>query len=422
MLLAKALRKVVRIGTIDVVGSDGRRETIIASASPEVRIRLTRRTTEFKLLIAPNFFLGETYMNGELIIERGDLRDLLGILLQSIDDNAQPTFFDKCRRVLAPVMDALFQIGSRRRAARHVQSHYDRSEKLFESFLDPARQYSCAYFPSISRSSDAPVETIAEAQLAKMQHIAVKMMLGHPVRAPEPRAKTRVLDIGSGWGGLADFLCRVYPDVHVTGITLSQNQLRYSQERRLARAEFHLRDYRDEDGKYDRIVSVGMLEHVGRDHYDEYFSKVEELLKEDGVALVHTIARRGTPQPVNVWIRRRIFPGGYLPSMSELSASIERTGLWILDCENLRIHYAKTLRCWHERLLALRDQLDAQFFRMWEFYLVACEMGFLHQGLTVYQLVLGKHPDSVPLTRDFMFEEERRLRALTADALAGKAA
>jgi cyclopropane-fatty-acyl-phospholipid synthase len=412
MLLATLLRRIVRTGTIVVIAANGRSEAIVASASPCVTIRLTRRTTALKLALAPNFFLGESYMRGELLIEQGDLRALLGILLQSIDDNAQPTIFDKLRGLLSPLFDRLLRIGTIRRARPHVQSHYDRSEKLFESFLDPARQYSCAYFPSIVRADDTPLESIAEAQIAKMRHIAAKLRLMPAGNRPGPAisAPCRLLDIGSGWGGLAEFLCSTYPNLHVTGITLSENQCRFSQDRQLTRAEFHLRDYRQEQGPYDRVVSVGMLEHVGCGRYDEYFSKVNAILKEDGVALVHTIARRGVPQPINIWMRRRIFPGAYLPSLSQLAAALERTGLWILDCENLRIHYAKTLRCWHERLLAIKDQFDEQFYRMWEFYLVACEMGFLYQGLTVYQLLLGKHPDAAPLTRDFMHEEEQRLQ------------
>jgi cyclopropane-fatty-acyl-phospholipid synthase len=423
MLLAKLLRRYLRQGTIVVLAPNNRSEVITATDEPRVTIRLARRFTALKLAAAPNFFLGETYMTGELVIEQGELRDLLGMLLQSIDDNAQPTFFDKFRTLVAPLLDYLFLIGNSRKAIRHVQSHYDRSEKLFEAFLDPNRQYSCAYFRSVAKSTDAPVETIATAQIAKMEHIAAKLRLqSRSAPRPDASAQLRVLDIGSGWGGLAEYLCRSYPNLHITGITLSENQCRYSREKRLPAAEFHLRDYRDEKGTYDRIVSVGMFEHVGRAHFDAYFSQIENLLKEDGVALLHTIARRGTPQPINVWIRRRIFPGAYLPSLSQLAAAIERTGLWILDCENLRIHYALTLRCWHERLIAIKDQLDERFYRMWEFYLVSCEMGFLHQGLTVYQLLLAKKPDSAPLTRDFMYEEERRLRDVIADSAAGKAA
>jgi cyclopropane-fatty-acyl-phospholipid synthase len=423
MLLAKLLRRYLRRGTIVVMAPNNRSEVVAATDEPKVTIRLTRRLTALKLVAAPNFFLGETYMTGELVIEEGSLRDLLSMLLQSIDDNAQPTLFDKLRARIVPLLDYLFLIGNSRKAIRHVQSHYDRSEKLFEAFLDPNRQYSCAYFPSVSKSTDKPVETIAAAQIAKMEHIAAKLRLqSRAGPAADASTQMRVLDIGSGWGGLAEFLCRSYPNLQITGITLSENQCRYSRDKRLPRAEFHLRDYRDEKGTYDRIVSVGMFEHVGLAHFDEYFSQIENLLKQDGIALVHTIGRRGTPAPVNIWIRRRNFPGAYLPSLSQLAAAIERTGLWILDCESLRIHYALTLRCWHERLIAIKDQLDEQFFRMWEFYLVCCELGFLHQGLTVYQLLLAKKPDTAPLTRDFMYEEERRLQDLIADSAAGKAA
>jgi cyclopropane-fatty-acyl-phospholipid synthase len=423
MLLAKLLRRYLRHGTIVVIGPNNRSEVFAATDQPRVTIRLTRRLTALKIAAVPNFYLPETYMTGELIIEQGELRTLLSMLLQSIDDNAQPTLFDKFRTLISPLVDYFFRIGNSRKAVRHVQSHYDRSEKLFEAFLDPNRLYSCAYFRSVSKSTDAPVESIAAAQIAKMEHIAAKLTLqSRSAPAADAGAQMRILDIGSGWGGLAEYLCRSYPNLHVTGITLSENQCRYSQEKRLPRTEFHLRDYRDERGTYDRIVSVGMFEHVGRAHFETYFSQIENLLKQDGIALVHTIARRGAPQPVNIWIRRRIFPGACLPSLSQLAAAIERTGLWILDCENLRIHYALTLRCWHERLIAIKDQLDERFYRMWEFYLVSSELGFLHQGLTVYQLLLAKKPDAAPLTRDFMYEEERRLQDLIADSAAEKAA
>jgi cyclopropane-fatty-acyl-phospholipid synthase len=420
MLFTKLLRKVVRTGTIVVIGPDGRTETVAVSEAPRVVIRITRRSTALTLVLAPNFYLGESYMRGELLIEQGDLRELLGILLQSIGDTVQPTLFDKLRAAFSPLLDYLLRIGARGKAAGHVQAHYDRSEALFGAFLDPTRQYSCAYFPSIGEAADTPRETLEEAQIAKMRHIAAKLRI--PARAAENAPPLRLLDIGSGWGGLAEFLCALYSGLHVTGITLSENQCRLSQGKALSRAEFHLRDYRQEQGEYDRIVSVGMLEHVGRAHYRAYFAKVSALLADDGVALVHTIGRRGMPTPINIWIRRRIFPGAYLPSLSQLAEAIERTGLWVLDCENLRIHYAKTLRAWHQRLLAIRDELDQEFFRMWEFYLVACEMGFLHQGLTVYQLLLGKHPDALPLTRDFIHDEEQRLNGGMTDSAVGKAA
>ncbi len=404
MLFGSLLRRIVKTGTIVLIGPDGVSDCVAASPSPRVVVRIKSRKYLAKLFVAPSFFLAEGYVNGDLEIEEGDLRQMLAVLMSGVPDGDFPIFFDKLRQATSSVIDWMVKVGTIDRARRDVQFHYDLSNEFFGLFLDPAMQYSCAYF-------ETGKETIAEAQVAKMRHIAAKLAL---------RPGQKVLDIGCGWGGLAAFLSANYDRVHVTGVTLSKNQLAYAQEnRRSAQLDFRLQDYRLVSGPFDRIVSVGMLEHVGKDHYGEYFAKVRDLLADDGVALIHTIGRRGPPSPINAWVRRRIFPGAYLPSLSHLAAATERTGLWILDCENLRLHYAKTLYRWHAALHSHRREVEAQFgqqfFRAWEFYLLSCEAGFLYSGISVFQLLLGKAQDAVPLTRDFMFEEERALKKRSMD-------
>jgi cyclopropane-fatty-acyl-phospholipid synthase len=280
-----------------------------------------------------------------------------------------------------------------------VAHHYDINGAIYDLFLDRDRQYSCAYF--------TPGATLDEAQLAKKRHLAAKLSLapGH-----------RVLDIGSGWGGLGLYLAKI-GHCDVTGVTLSSEQLRISRERAqregLARAvRFEFKDYRKVEGRFDRIVSVGMFEHVGVNHYATYFRKVRELLADDGVALIHTIGRSEPPTATNPFIAKYIFPGGYIPALSEVAAAVERSGLVLTDLEVLRLHYAETLRAWRERFLANWDKaagiLDETFCRMWEFYLAGSETAFRYQGLVVFQLQLAKRIDALPTTRDYMLGDEHR--------------
>jgi cyclopropane-fatty-acyl-phospholipid synthase len=287
------------------------------------------------------------------------------------------------------------------KAQRNVAHHYDLSDDLYDLFLDPERQYSCAYYAS-------PEDSLDEAQMRKMRHIAAKLCL---VKGQ------KLLDIGSGWGGLGLFLAR-QSGVNVTGVTLSVEQQTYAEARAARegiseRARFVLRDYREEPGHYDRIVSVGMLEHVGARHYGEYFGKVAALLEKDGVAMIHTIGRVSGPSAPNPWFRKYIFPGGYIPALSEIAPAIEKSGLVISDLEVLRLHYAETLKAWRARFMARRDEVmalyDERFCRMWEFYLAACEAGFRHNGLVVFQLQLAHNADAVPLTRDYLAAAETAL-------------
>jgi cyclopropane-fatty-acyl-phospholipid synthase len=296
------------------------------------------------------------------------------------------------------------------RARRNVAHHYDLSDTLYELFLDADRQYSCAYFA-------APDQTIEQAQANKKRHIAAKLLL-----APGQH----VLDIGCGWGGLALYLAKEC-GVSVTGLTLSTEQLRVAERRAAAaglsdRVRFELRDYRETNGRYDRIVSVGMFEHVGVVHYPEFFGKVKELLADDGVALLHSIGRQDGPASTNPWLRKYIFPGGYSPAMSEVVPVVERSGLWITDIEILRLHYAETLRAWRTRFNANRERIralyDERFCRMWEFYLAGSEMAFRHQGHLNFQMQFAKKIDAVPLTRDYMVDWERSHRASAAERAA----
>ncbi|WP_338143052.1 cyclopropane-fatty-acyl-phospholipid synthase family protein [Silicimonas algicola] len=280
------------------------------------------------------------------------------------------------------------------RAKRNVAHHYDLSGELYDLFLDEDKQYSCAYFSE-------PAMSLAAAQAAKKQHVAKKLLL---------KPDMKVLDIGSGWGGLGLTLARDY-GARVLGITLSEEQLAVARSRAKAegledRVEFRLADYRDVSGEFDRIVSVGMFEHVGVPHYKDYFRRVRDLLAPDGVALIHTIGRSRPPGATSPWIEKYIFPGGNIPSLSEMVSATEKAGLWYTDVEIWRIHYAETLRHWFERFTANRDRVldiyDERFFRMWQFYLAAAEMAFRHGRQAVFQLQLAKEQTAVPLTRSYM--------------------
>lgn len=405
MLASLLFKRVVSHGTLTMIDAKGRSHRFGDGSKPHSTVRLTDPSLHWKLLIHPSLHIGEAYTNGTLIVEEGTLKDFFEILLVSqmrMEGNASSEFVRHAKSLIYR-RDVINRIG---RARKNVQHHYDLSAKLYDQFLDSDRQYSCAYFRD-------GTEDIERAQLAKKQHIAAKLLL-------EPGM--HVLDIGCGWGGLALYLARNF-DVKVTGITLSDEQLALARLRAdkagLAdRAEFKLLDYRQEEGAFDRIVSVGMFEHVGLPHYQEYFRHVQRLLKQDGVALIHTIGRQTMPTPINEWVRRYIFPGAYLPSLSQLAPVYEHFDLWLTDFENLRLHYAKTLNAWNERFQENRrevaDIYDEKFCRMWEFYLQSCEQGFRYSGITVFQMQLAKSIDAVPLTRDYIYETEREL--IAADA------
>jgi cyclopropane-fatty-acyl-phospholipid synthase len=350
-------------------------------------------------------------MDGTLTVEEGSLYDFIDVLTANdaaLDESLPMRLMTAGKRLVRRI----YQYNPVPRSRRNVAHHYDLSDQLYELFLDHDRQYSCAYFRSANDDIDA-------AQQNKRRHIAAKLLL---------RPGTRVLDIGSGWGGLALYLAGEC-GADVTGLTLSEEQLKVANRRAAAagladRVRFHLRDYREESGRYDRIVSVGMFEHVGVNQYPVFFRKLRELLTPDGVALLHAIGRMDGPGSTNPWLRKYIFPGGYSPALSEVVPHAERARLWITDIEILRLHYAETLRAWRGRFEHNRDRIralyDERFCRMWEMYLVGCELAFRRGGHLVFQMQLAKAVETVPLTRDYMLDWERA-RSLR-EAASGRAA
>jgi cyclopropane-fatty-acyl-phospholipid synthase len=398
MLLAALLRHMVRRGTFRVIDAEGRVQEFSGAPGPTVTMRLHDRAIARELFFNGRLKLGEAFMDGRLTVEDGSIYDLLDFLTYNMS-LAPPHQIMRIGDRIGRILRNFQQYNPLTRARENVAHHYDLSDTLYSLFLDNDRQYSCAYFAS-------PKDTLEDAQSNKKRHLASKLLL---------LPGQRVLDIGCGWGGLAIYLAQQC-DVEVTGITLSVEQLRVA-ERRAAeaglsdRVHFELTDYRQLTGQYDRIVSVGMFEHVGVVHYPSFFERVREILADEGVALIHSIGRADGPGYTNPWIRKYIFPGGYSPAISEVVPVVERTGLWITDIEVLRLHYAETLRIWRARFLANRDRVralyDERFCRMWEFYLAGCEVAFRHQGHINFQMQIAKRVDTVPLTRDYMFDWER---------------
>jgi cyclopropane-fatty-acyl-phospholipid synthase len=394
MLLAHLFERLITIGRLHLVDAAGRTHVFAGTAAgPEVAIRLSDPALHKKLVLRPRLYLPEAYMDGALTIEEGSLYDLIDLLaanLEALPDGA-------LARLLGGLITPLrrfHQYNPVMRARRNAAHHYDLSDQLYALFLDQDRQYSCAYFRD-------PENDIDTAQLDKRRHIAAKLLL---------RPGHKVLDIGSGWGGLALYLAAEC-GVEVTGLTLSAEQHKAAMRRAAAaglaeRVRFHLRDYRDETGDYDRIVSVGMFEHVGVNHYGAFFAKLKALLKPDGVALLHAIGRMDGPGTTNPWIRKYIFPGGYCPALSEVVPVVERTRLWITDIEILRLHYALTLRAWRRRFAENRERVramyDERFCRMWEMYLVGSEIAFRRGNHLVFQMQIAKAVDTVPLMRDYI--------------------
>jgi cyclopropane-fatty-acyl-phospholipid synthase len=399
MLASHLLKHLIQVGTLRVVDANGKTHEFKGADGPSCTIRLHDRALHSKLFFNPELHVGEAYMDGTLTIEDGTLYgflELCGVNMKHFVRHPMT----RVGHGLGRVFRLLHQYNPVGRAQRNVAHHYDLSGELYDLFLDEDRQYSCAYF----RSGN---DTLESAQDNKKRHIAAKLLL-------QPDQK--ILDIGSGWGGLALYLAQVERGSEVTGVTLSTEQHARSTQRAQdqgldQRVHFHLRDYRDQTGQFDRIVSVGMFEHVGAAHYGEFFAKLKDLLSDDGVALLHSIGRMEPPGSTNPWIRKYIFPGGYTPALSEVIRAVEKVGLWITDVAVMRLHYAETLREWRRRFTDNRDKVrdiyDERFCRMWEFYLAGCEISFRYMDQMVFQMQLTKRQDAAPLVRDYVSEWER---------------
>ncbi len=402
-VLRTVLQSFFRQGMLRVATAHGTTFMLGDGTGTPIAVRFMTPAAQRAMLLDPELALGETYMNGTLVIEQGSITELLALAL-SQDHSGKPPRWGRLRWLLRYLGRRLAQFNARTRSRRNVAHHYDLDGRLYSLFLDADRQYSCAYF-------EHPDQSLDDAQLAKRRHVTAKLLV-----TPD----ARVLDIGSGWGGLGLYLAEL-AGARVTGVTLSKEQLALStqraEEKGLAdRVEFRLQDYRDINEHFDRIVSVGMFEHVGVGFYDVFFRKAAELLADDGVMLLHSIGRSEGPGITNPWIAKYIFPGGYIPALSEVLPAVERSGFLVTDIEILRLHYAETLKNWRERFLAHREEVerlyDARFVRMWEFYLASSEMTFREQGMMVFQLQLTKRQDVVPITRDYIGPEESRLRSL----------
>ena len=394
-MLHSMLSRFVRLGRLRVTEPGKTPRTYGDDSGPEVALRVGKGWAT-RIALNPDMALGEAYMEGGLILEQGSLWDLCELIGRNFVDGPRP---GPLKRALNRTRRTLQQWNDRRSSRRNVAHHYDLSHELYRRFLDQDMQYSCAYFAR-------PDMTLEEAQLAKKIHIASKLLI-------EPGMS--VLDIGCGWGGMGLELAGRY-GADVTGVTLSTEQLAIANARARAanldhHARFSLTDYRDVDGPFDRIVSVGMFEHVGAPNFRTYFQQVARLLSDDGVALVHSIGRRTTPGITQPWIAKYIFPGGYIPALSEMTAAIEEAGLWITDIEIQRLHYADTLKAWRERFIAKWDEVaglyDERFCRMWEVYLCLSELSFRYGVNMIIQVQLAKRVGVVPIQRDYMVDGER---------------
>ncbi|SHJ69520.1 cyclopropane-fatty-acyl-phospholipid synthase [Palleronia salina] len=392
-LLERTVREIFHDGTLRVTLPGGRRFTA-GSGAPEIAVTLTDPTLPRRLVLNPDLGLGEGYMDGGLVIENDDIRGLLDMTLRNFAQGNRSRVLDLHNR-LRRHSRSLGQWNPMDRARKNVAHHYDLSSDLYDIFLDDDRQYSCAYFRD-------PSDTLEQAQLQKKRHIAAKLLI-------EPGME--ILDIGCGWGGMALTLAREF-GARVHGVTLSEEQHAYATRRAAEdglddRVTFELRDYRTLDRSFDRIVSVGMFEHVGVPHYDEYFRHVNQMLRPDGVALIHTIGRTSPPGATSPFIAKYIFPGGYVPALSEMSSAFERQRLELTDLEVWRYHYAKTLNHWDQRFVAGMDKAkslyDERFCRMWRYYLIASELTFVHGQQVVFQAQLAHRKDAVPITRDYLY-------------------
>ena len=397
------LGRFVRMGSLTILDAAGRAHVLKGDQpGPEVTIKLHDAKLHHQLFLNPEMKTGEAYMDGTLTLEQGTLRDLLTLYALN-RKNLRATPVQKNLRAWTKRARAWLPKNDAGRSRKNVEAHYDLSNDMYRLFLDEGLNYSCAYFARPDMSLD-------EAQVAKLRHIASKLDL---------KPGQRVLDIGSGWGSMAIYLAENC-GVEVLGVTLSTEQhalaTQRAAERGLSdRVKFELRDYREVEGPFDRVVSVGMFEHVGLKNIPEFFQKVRSLLTPDGVALLHSIGRKGGPGSTGAWVRKYIFPGGYAPALSETLPAIEQSKLWVTDVEIWRMHYAETCLAWGGRFAANRDKaaamLGERFCRMWEFYLLISEFSFRYGKHMVFQIQMTRDVDALPLARDYMGEAEKRLEA-----------
>lgn len=402
--LSKMLASFVKVGTLNVTDAEGKTHVFGGvKPGPVANMRLTDASLYRKLFFNPELHAGEAYMDGRLTFPETGLRNFLTLFsLNRLSLSNQPV--QAVLRRVSRGLKKFQQANPIGKAQQNVAHHYDLGNAFYELFLDRELFYSCAYFRNDS-------ETLEEAQRNKCRLIAAKLCL---------KPGMKVLDIGSGWGGLARYLAQI-ADVEVTGVTLSKEQYALAVARTKAaglenRVTFALKDYRELTTKFDRIVSVGMFEHVGVGHYGEFFAKVNELLTDDGVMLLHSIGKMSPPGTASPWLRKYIFPGAYSPALSEVFPATENNSLWVTDVEFLRVHYATTLKHWHERFEANRAQIarmyDERFCRMWEFYLISAEMMFRTGSQEVFHMQLAKTRDAAPITRDYVVDVQRAYERL----------
>ena len=397
-LLDRLLKRAVTSGALELTTADGKVRRYGDPRAEPVRVRLTDTATAGRIARNPPLATGEAFMDGRLLVESGDVLDLLDLVSANLRwDRANALRIAMWgQQRIAAKWD---ELNARSRSRRNVAHHYDLSDRLYDLFLDPERQYSCGYF---REGNQGPQSSLEQAQIDKLDHITKKLCL---------KPGMRVLDIGCGWGGMARHIHRV-SGAEVLGVTLSQEQLQHARARARelgidGKVSYELLDYRDVKGTFDRIVSVGMFEHVGRPNYSTFFQKLASLLTDDGVALLHSIGRAGGPGSTDPWTAKYIFPGGYTPAYSELARHIERAYLWPADVEVWRLHYAWTLSHWLKRCRDRKADIvalyDERFFRMWEFYLSGAIMAFRHDDHVVWQIQLSRKRDAVPVTRDYLY-------------------
>jgi cyclopropane-fatty-acyl-phospholipid synthase len=393
-ILQTVFARLVSRGALTITTARGTTLTFGDGTGEEVCVRLADTRAELAIILDPHLYVGELFMDGRLIVERGTIYEFLELVLREASSHSKLVpahIINRIRNFATRLLGGNNPLRSR----RNVAHHYDLDGRLYRLFLGEDLEYSCAYY-------ERPDCTLAEAQVAKKRLVAAKLAI---------KPDSRVLDIGSGWGGLALYMKEIAGAREVLGITLSTEQLSAARERARkcgveADVKFELRDYRALEGTFDRIVSVGMFEHVGLRYYQTFFKKCHQLLAPDGVMLLHTIGFFDGPWDPNPWIDKYIFPGGHLPALSQIVTAIERSGLIVTDVECLRLHYAKTLVEWRRRFMTRRDEVldlyDERFFRMWEFYLAGSEASFRYRNLGVFQIQCAHHVDALPMTRDYI--------------------